>query len=249
MKLEQSFEVAAPPDAVWAALIDVQRVAPCLPGAELTAGEDERTYQGTFSVKLGPTSASYRGTLKLEEVDESARRATMRANGTDKRGQGGAKATIVSTVREGEGGASVVEVDTDYSITGRLAAFGRGGMIQDVANRLLREFATCLSTTLAGDGRGQAAETAPAPDAPASLADAPASAGVATGGAVRTESATASAPTSPPAATQPQPPPAAAPPPAAKPISGVGLVLGVLRDRVVRLAGRLRTRVRARRSR
>ncbi len=239
MKLEQSFEVAAPPDAVWSALIDVQRVAPCLPGAELTAGEDERTYQGTFSVKLGPTSASYRGTLRLEEVDEAARRATMRANGTDKRGQGGAKATIVSTVREGEGGASVVEVDTDYSITGRLAAFGRGGMIQDVANRLLREFAACLSTTLAGD--------APTADAPASVADAPASAGVPTGTAVRTEATAAPAPTSPPAATPS--PPAAAAPPAAKPVSGVGLVLGVLRDRLVRLAGQLRARVRARRRR
>jgi carbon monoxide dehydrogenase subunit G len=239
VKLEQSFEVAAPPDAVWAALIDVQRVAPCLPGAELTAGDDERTYQGTFSVKLGPTSASYRGTLTLEEVDEGARRATMRANGTDKRGQGGAKATIVSTVREGEGGMSLVAVDTDYSITGRLAAFGRGGMIQDVANRLLREFAACLSTTLAGD--------APAADAPTSVADAPASAGVATGTAVRTEATAAPAPTSPPAATQS--PPAAAASPAAKPVSGVGLVLGVLRDRLARLAGRLRARVRARRPR
>jgi carbon monoxide dehydrogenase subunit G len=238
MKLDQSFEVAAPPDAVWAALIDVQRVAPCLPGAELTAGDDEGTYQGTFSVKLGPTSASYRGTLKLEEVDEAARRATMRANGTDKRGQGGAKALIVSTVREGDGGTTVVDVNTDYSITGRLAAFGRGGMIQDVANRLLREFASCLQETL-----GAEPAAAGTPDAAGDGAD------------VVTPAAATLAADAPGVTVPPPPPTAAAPtgtasaPPTAKPISGGALILGVLRDRVVRLVARLREQVRARRRR
>ncbi len=243
MKLDQSFEVAAPPDAVWAALIDVQRVAPCLPGAELTAGDDEGTYQGTFSVKLGPTSASYRGTLKLEEVDDAARRATMRANGTDKRGQGGAKALIVSTVREGDGGTTVVDVNTDYSITGRLAAFGRGGMIQDVANRLLREFASCLQETL---GAEPAAAGTPAAGTPGAAGD---------GADVVTPAAAAVAADAPGVTVPPPPPTAAAPtgtasaPPTAKPISGGALILGVLRDRVVRLVARLREQVRARRGR
>ncbi len=243
MKLDQSFEVAAPPDAVWAALIDVQRVAPCLPGAELTAGDDEGTYQGTFSVKLGPTSASYRGTLKLEEVDEAARRATMRANGTDKRGQGGAKALIVSTVREGDGGTTVVDVNTDYSITGRLAAFGRGGMIQDVANRLLREFASCLQETL---GAEPAAAGTPAAGTPGAAGD---------GADVVTPAAAAVTADAPGVTVPPPPPTAAAPtgtasaPPTAKPISGGALILGVLRDRVVRLVARLRKQVRARRRR
>ena len=147
MKLEHSFQVAAPLDRVWDALIDVERVAPCLPGAEITEAGEDGTYRGTFSVRLGPTTAAYRGELAMEEVDAAVHRAVMRANGQDKRGQGSAKATIVSTMRE-EGGATTVDVETDFTITGRLARFGRGGMIQDVSNRLLRDFSECLQKTI-----------------------------------------------------------------------------------------------------
>jgi carbon monoxide dehydrogenase subunit G len=147
MKLEHSFEVAAPLDRVWEALIDVQRVAPCLPGAEITEAGEDGSYSGTFSVRLGPTTAAYRGELAMEEVDAAAHRAVMRASGQDKRGQGSAKATIVSTMRE-EAGTTTVEVETDFTITGRLARFGRGGMIQDVSNRLLRDFSECLQKTI-----------------------------------------------------------------------------------------------------
>src|SRR3712207_100436 len=104
MKLEQSFEVQAPIDEVWAALIDLERVAPCLPGAAITERDADGTYHGTFQVKLGPTTASYRGTVRIEDADESARRATMKARGSDKRGQGGASATIVNTLSEHDGG-------------------------------------------------------------------------------------------------------------------------------------------------
>jgi len=148
MKLEQSFTVDAPVERVWEALIDVQRVAPCLPGAEITETTDDGTYRGTFTVKLGPTTAAYNGTLKLDEADAAAHRATMSAKGTDKRGQGGASAQIVSSVvAEGEG--TRVEVITDFTITGRLARFGRSGMIEDISNRLLGDFATCLQSRLA----------------------------------------------------------------------------------------------------
>jgi len=143
VKLEQSFEVRAPVERVWETLIDIERVAPCLPGAEITEAGDDGTYRGTFSVRLGPTTAAYRGELNLEEVDEAARRVVMRASGQDKRGQGSAKATIRSTMRE-EGELTRVDVETDFTITGRLARFGRGGMIQDVSNRLLKDFADCL---------------------------------------------------------------------------------------------------------
>ncbi len=143
MKLEQSFEVRAPLERVWETLIDIERVAPCLPGAEITEAAEDGTYRGTFSVRLGPTTAAYRGELKMEELDESAHRAVMRVSGQDKRGQGSAKATIVSTM-SAEGDLSRVEVDTDFTITGRLARFGRGGMIQDISNRLLKDFAECL---------------------------------------------------------------------------------------------------------
>jgi len=148
MKLEQSFEVKAPIDEVWAALIDLERVAPCLPGAAITGHDEDGTYHGEFKVKLGPTTASYRGTVLIEDADEAAHRATMRAKGTDKRGQGGAAATIVNTLTSVDG-ATRVDAVTDYTITGRLASFGRGGMIQDISNRLLGDFSTCLQAQLA----------------------------------------------------------------------------------------------------
>jgi carbon monoxide dehydrogenase subunit G len=169
MKLEHSFDVQAPVDRVWEALIDIERVAPCLPGAEITESADDGTYRGNFTVKLGPTTASYRGELHLDQVDEAARRATMSASGQDKRGQGSAKATIVSSLR-GEGETTHVDVETDFTITGRLARFGRGGMIQDVSNRLLRDFAQCLQRSIetpapapAAAAEGEAAAPAPPP--------------------------------------------------------------------------------------
>jgi carbon monoxide dehydrogenase subunit G len=143
VKLEQSFEVRAPVERVWETLIDIERVAPCLPGAEISEAGEDGTYRGSFSVRLGPTTAAYRGELNLEEVDEAGRRVVMRASGQDKRGQGSAKASIVSTMHE-EGEVTRVNVKTDFTITGRLARFGRGGMIQDISNRLLRDFADCL---------------------------------------------------------------------------------------------------------
>ena len=142
MKMEQSFEVQAPLEQVWSALLDLERVAPCLPGAAITGHDEDGTYHGTFSVKLGPMTAAYNGTIKIEEVDEAAHRATLKAKGTDKRGQGGANATIVNTLTEHDGGTTVAAV-TDFTITGRLAQFGRGGIIEDVSNRLMRDFATC----------------------------------------------------------------------------------------------------------
>jgi uncharacterized protein len=169
MKLEQSFDVAAPLERVWEALIDVERVAPCLPGAAITGRNDDGSYDGTFKVEIGPTSASYSGKLTIESVDESARRATMQAQGTDKRGQGGARASIMASLSDTGDGGTRVDVVTDYRITGRLARFGRGGMIDDISDRLLGDFAHCLTTTLAGDGGQEPApaEPAVAPEEPA----------------------------------------------------------------------------------
>jgi carbon monoxide dehydrogenase subunit G len=165
MKLKQSFEVAAPLERVWEALIDVERVAPCLPGATVTGRNDDGSYNGEFKVKIGPTSASYSGKLNMEKVVAEAHTATMDAAGTDKRGQGGAKATIVSSVADAGNGNTTVTVDTDYHITGRLARFGRGGMIEEISNRLLGEFSKNLQTMLAGGGEAPAAEAAEAAEA------------------------------------------------------------------------------------
>ncbi len=236
-KLEQSFDVDAPRETVWSALIDVQRVAPCLPGATITQRHDDGSYEGEFSAKIGPASANYRGTISIEEADEATHTARMLANGRDKRGQGGAKATIVSTLSDAPGGGTRVEVVTDYAITGRLAAFGRGGMIQDVSNRLLREFASCLQTRLAEEA-GTPWATGGQP--PASSVDVHPAAARAEVEALQQdrEAERASAPaTAPPSSppTSPGPSPASAPATAkAEPIQGVRLVLQVLWDRIDR---------------
>jgi carbon monoxide dehydrogenase subunit G len=245
MKLEQSFTVAAPVEQVWDMLVDVERVAPCLPGAEITGQTPEGAYEGTFTVKLGPATASYRGSLKMDSLDEASRTATMHANGTDKRGQGGAHAVIVSTLHQ-EGEETVVDVATDFNITGRLARFGRGGMIEDISKRMMRDFSQCLQATLAAEQTPAEAAPAAAGAAPAAAAQAPVSPGeeadaavASAGGAAAEASAAASAPEpaqAPPAAAPPTPPP---PPQAAKPVHGVRLVLSVLWERVKRFVARL----------
>ena len=223
MKLEQSFEVQAPIDAVWEALIDLERVAPCLPGATITGHDEDGTYHGEFKVKLGPTTASYRGTVKIEEADEAAHRATMKAKGTDKRGQGGANATIVNTLTA-DGATTRVEAVTDFTITGRLARFGRGGMIEDISNRLMRDFSSCLQSRIA-------AGPAPSGEAVTTGAEAP----EAVAAADPQPGAAAEAP-DPPAPAPPAAPRSPPPPPApAKPISGFSLFFGALTDRIKRL--------------
>jgi uncharacterized protein len=224
VKLEQSFEVAAPIDQVWQALNDLERVAPCLPGASITDHDGEGTYHGEFQVKLGPTTASYRGTIKIEDADESTHTATLSARGTDKRGQGGANATIVNTLSEHDGGTRV-EAVTDFHITGRLARFGRGGMMEDISNRLMRDFATCLSSRLAEAPAPSGEEVAKGEAAPEAVAAADPQPGADTeaGGA-------------PAAPRSPTPPPAQ--PAAAKPVGGIGLFLSVLWERIRRRFGR-----------
>jgi carbon monoxide dehydrogenase subunit G len=206
MKLEQSFEVTAPLQRVWEALIDVERVAPCLPGAAVTGRNDDGSYNGEFKVKIGPTSAAYSGKLNMESVDEQAHHATMQAAGTDKRGQGGAKATIESAVEKIDAGTTKVNVATDYHITGRLARFGRGGMIEEISNRLLREFAKNLQEMLAGDGAAGTATGAAGEAAAATAGAATAEAGTAdaaTADAATTDPATADAATADAATADP----------------------------------------------
>jgi carbon monoxide dehydrogenase subunit G len=210
MRLEQSFEVDAPIEQVWAALIDVEKVAPCLPGASITGHDEEGTYQGEFQVKLGPTTASYRGTIKLESSDAEAHTATLAARGTDKRGQGGASATILNTLHTTEGGGTRVDTVSDYTITGRLASLGRGGMINDISKRLLRDFAACLQQRLAAEPAGGLTGE-----------EAAASAGATT---------EAKAPGELP--QPPRPPVASPPPPPAPPVKGISLFVSVLLERI-----------------
>ncbi len=175
MKLEHSFEVEAPLERVWARLIDIEKVAPCLPGAEITESSEEGVYEGNFTIKLGPTTAAYAGKLALTEVDDGAHRVTMSANGRDKRGQGSAKATISSSMSEADG-TTHVDVVTDFVLTGRLARFGRGGMIADVSNKMVGDFVECLRSSLESEGSTATAEAGAPGDAPAAAPPPPPSA-------------------------------------------------------------------------
>jgi carbon monoxide dehydrogenase subunit G len=247
MKLEQSFEVQAPLQRVWEALIDVERVAPCLPGASVTGRNPDGSYNGEFKVKIGPTSAAYSGKLNMEDVDEAKHSAVMQAAGTDKRGQGGAKATIVSSVAPAGDDATTVTVNTDYHITGRLARFGRGGMIEEISNRLLGEFARSLQGMLAGGGdeppvvetKAEAADSAPARSAssqagPADAASEPASAGNGAAAASPPPPSPPAEPLAPPPAdpVAPPTPPTAGPAVEGEPLDAVSLVRAVIVKKV-----------------
>ncbi|HEX6677441.1 MAG TPA: SRPBCC family protein, partial [Actinomycetes bacterium] len=172
MKIEQTVEVDAPLDRVWALVNDVPRVAPCMPGATLTKVVDERTYEGTVRVKLGPINLSYKGTVVLDEVDEAAHSAQMSANGRDVRGGGTAKAKVDTRLEAISDSRTRMSVSTDLHLTGRVASFGRGA-VQDVSAKLFGEFAQCLRQTLEAAESASAAPAAPAATQP-SPATAPA---------------------------------------------------------------------------
>jgi len=161
MKLENEFTVPAPVEAAWDVLLDVERVAPCLPGAALEGGTDGE-FDGTMTIKIGPITTRYKGTVKIEEADETARRVAMRAQTKDARGQGTAAATITSTMEETSEGTKV-HVETDMRITGAAAQFGRGVM-QDVSAKMMKRFADCLAAEIGGGAETPAEEPAAAPE-------------------------------------------------------------------------------------
>jgi carbon monoxide dehydrogenase subunit G len=146
MQLEHRLSVPAPIDVVWPALLDPQRVAPCVPGATLT-GVDGDSFTGTVKVKVGPITLLYKGTGTFAETDEQARRAVLKADAKDTRGNGTVKATVTLTLSE-EGDHTTGTVATDLSITGKPAQFGRG-MIADVGGKIIEQFSACLSEKLA----------------------------------------------------------------------------------------------------
>lgn len=145
MRLEHEFSVPAPPDVVWAAVIDPERVAPCMPGATLTA-VDGAQFSGGVKVKLGPVSLTYKGQGEFLETDEQAKRVVIKASGKDTRGNGTASATVTVTLTE-EGTGTRGSVVTDLTVTGKPAQFGRG-MIVEVGGKILDSFASCLATKL-----------------------------------------------------------------------------------------------------
>jgi uncharacterized protein len=208
MKLENEFTVPASIDEAWAVLLDVPRVAPCLPGATVEPGGDEGEFHGAMKIKIGPITASYKGTVKIQEADEAAHSVAMRAQAKDARGQGTAAATITSSMKETSGGTKIMVV-TDLRVTGPAAQFGRGVM-QDVSAKLMTRFAECLAETISGGGaeaekeEEPAAAAAPEP-APAPAESAPsASSGVSTADADKeVPQASSGRPTTPPPPPRP----------------------------------------------
>jgi uncharacterized protein len=146
LKLEHSFTVPADLDTVWQAVLDPERVAPCMPGATLTEVDGD-AFKGSFKVKLGPISLLYKGSGEFLSKDEEARRVVIKASGKDARGNGTAAATVTVTLTA-DGVATIGNVETDLAITGRPAQFGRG-LISEVGGKLLDQFATCLASKLA----------------------------------------------------------------------------------------------------
>jgi len=161
MKITKTFVVQASPDATWQFLTDPARVAQCLPGAAITGQIDERTHAGTVTMKVGPVTASFKGTLRFERIDTATRTAEIVASGQDTRGKGGADMRMVSTLVEKSPGQTEVTIDSDVKIIGTLAQFGRG-IIQDVSDQIFDRFVAAVRAQLeppaAAAGAGTAAQ-------------------------------------------------------------------------------------------
>ena len=153
LEIEKQFSVKAPKSEVWKFLTDPHRVAACLPGAAITGQEDEQTYTGTMTVKVGPVKSSYKGKLRFERLDPEAGTAEMSGAGQDIRGKGGADLRMVSRIVEGPGGETSVTVTSEVNVTGILAQFGRG-MIQDVSDQMFQQFTTAMRAELEGGASG-----------------------------------------------------------------------------------------------
>jgi carbon monoxide dehydrogenase subunit G len=161
MRIRNEVEVAAPPERLFEVLADVGQVAPCMPGATLEE-RDGDAYSGELEVKVGPITARYRGRLRFEELDEEQLRAVMVASGREVEGQGGAEATIAAAIA-GSDSESVLKLDTDLQVRGRAAQFGRG-VLADVSQRLVEQFARNLEETVLGSVRPPAAARAEEPE-------------------------------------------------------------------------------------
>jgi carbon monoxide dehydrogenase subunit G len=166
MKFENSFDVAAPIEEVWEALLDLERVAPTVPGAEVLERTGDDAYKVAIKVKVGPMSMKYQGEVEITDRDEAQHRAVMSARARESRGQGTANADVVM-VLSGDDGRTSALVTTDVELSGRIATMGQG-VLQDVSGRLVETFAKNLAAMLEGGGQpGQHEAAAPAqPDAP-----------------------------------------------------------------------------------
>lgn len=169
MKLDHQFTVPAPLDEVWKAVIDPERVAPCMPGATLTKVEGD-SFSGTVKVKMGPISLLYKGNGEFLEKDADARKVVIKASGKDARGAGTAAATVTLTLTDA-GASTIGTVVTDLAITGKPAQFGRG-LISEVGGKILDSFVECLSSKLGSAGEPDSSSDDSSEEADSSKAEA-----------------------------------------------------------------------------
>ena len=212
MDFDNSFDVPLPPDQAWTTLMDIERIAPCMPGAELTEIVDDKTFKGKVSVRLGPVALTFQGTASFEDVDNDAHKASVKAQGADAKGRGGANANVTFHLEPSETG-STVKIHTDLQLSGSVAQYGRGaGMIQDLASQIIGQFAKNLAAQIEADQ--PEATTAPVTEPGETAAGTP-----------------ADAPATPSPAT---PPPAASRPAPAAPAQVGGMAFKVLWNQIVR---------------
>jgi hypothetical protein len=210
MEFDNSFDVPLSPPEAWAMLMDIRRIAPCMPGAELTEVVDAQNFRGKIAVRLGPVALAFAGRVQLENVDDKNYSARVKAQGNDDKGRGAANATATFRIEPAEIGSRVL-IHTDLMLSGAVAQYGRGvGMIQATASQIIGQFATNLRTQL---------ERRPPLAAPT----------VASPPIVPAETATPLRDPTPPRVDASLPPLRVTPPlPAAKPISGFSLLARVL---------------------
>jgi len=159
VEIDNAFEVPLPPAEAWPVLMDIRRIAPCMPGAELTEVVDDKTYKGKIAVRLGPVALAFAGVVRFEEIDSANHCARVKAQGTDAKGRGGANATATFRLEPAAGGSKVL-VHTDLALSGAVAQYGRGvGIVQATAAQIMREFANNLKAQL---GASQPQPSSPA---------------------------------------------------------------------------------------
>jgi len=173
--IENDFDVAATPDDTYALMTDVERVAPCIPGATITGQREDGAYDALVTMKMGPMSLTYKGVIEIVEQDDAAKTAVMRAKATEAKGQGTAQATLTMNISDAGSGKTNVKVGSDIMVTGRVAQMGRG-IMTDVAGKMIGEMAKAMEATLVAGAEAKARGEAP-PESVA--AEAPSAVGIA----------------------------------------------------------------------
>jgi uncharacterized protein len=161
--IRSSFKIDASPADVWKTMIDIERSAPCFPGAELKEKQPDESYKGAFTVKLGPLTLKFAGKFKIAQQNDAERTVVVSASGTDTKGRGGADAQINASVTE-DGGRTKVDVVSDVNLSGTVAQYGRGaGMIEALSQQLLNQFAKNLTALIESETQAHGLTPKPAP--------------------------------------------------------------------------------------